>query len=279
MLRCAFIHEPGRPNMQNSMLLRIDHPLAIQARVVGALILRDLRTRFGRTIFGSMIIVAWPLTHLLFIMGALMFTRRIAPIGTDSAIYFGTGVLPYMLCLYPGRMIMLSVVQNKPLLGLPAVKTTDIILARCIVEVIAAFWVTAIFMLILYLFGIEVLPHRIDDAILAILSTVYLALAIGWLGAVMYAVVRFWLAIQIGCLILMYVSSGVVFVPTSLPEKFRNILWYNPLLHAVEWLRSSYYDGYGYGMLDRSYLLWSATVILFIALVLERGIRGRLLEE
>jgi capsular polysaccharide transport system permease protein len=260
-------------------MLRRDHPLIIQARVVYAIILRDMRTRYGRTFIGSLIIILWPLTHLLFIMGALMFSRSIVPMGTDSAVFFGTGVLPYMLCLYPGRMIMLSVVQNKPLLGLPTVKTTDIILARCIVEVVAAFWVAVIFMFILYLFGADVLPHRADEAILAILATCYLGFAIGWLGAVMYAVVRFWLAVQIGWLILMYVSSGVIIVPTSLPEKVRNILWYNPLLHAVEWLRSSYYDGYGYGMLDRSYLFWSATVILFIALVLERGIRGRLLEQ
>lgn len=253
--------------------------IAIQTRVVGALVLRDLRTRFGRTIFGSMIVVAWPLAHLCILMAAYLVARNVVPMGTDSAVFVGTGVLPYILCFYPGRMIMFAVLQNKSLLGLPVVKTPDIILARCIVEVIAAFWVTGIFSVALYLFGVDVIPHRIDDAMLAILATVYLGFAIGWLGAVMFAVVRAWLAVQIGWLIGMYLTCGVFFIPTNLPEKFRNILWYNPLLHAVEWLRSAYYDGYGYGMLSKSYLLGSATLILFIGLLVERAIRGRLLES
>lgn len=253
--------------------------IAIQTRVVGALVLRDMRTRFGRTFFGSLIIIAWPLTHLFILMAAFLLARNVIPIGTDSAVFIGTGVLPYILCFYPGRMIMFAVMQNKTLLELPAVKTPDIILARCIVEVIAAFWVTCLFAITLYLFGVDVIPHRLDDAILAILATVYLGLAIGWLGAVMYAAVRAWLMVQIGWLIGMYFTAGVFFIPTNLPEKFRNILWYNPLLHAVEWLRSTYYDGYGYGMLSKSYLLVSATLILFTALLVERTIRGRLLEH
>ena len=256
-----------------------DSSLAIQFRVVGAIVLRDLRTRFGRTAFGSLIFVAWPLTHLCFIMAAFLLARRTLPIGTDPAVFVGTGVLPYILCFYPARMIMFALFQNKPLLGLPAVKAPDIILSRCIVEVTAAFWVTALFFLGLYLFGVDVIPHRPNDAVLAILATVYLGFALGWLGAVMYAAVRAWIVVQIGWLLGMYFTSGVFFIPTALPERIRNILWYNPLLHAVEWLRSAYYDGYGYGMLSRTYLLVSATLILFAGLLIERAIRGRLLEH
>jgi capsular polysaccharide transport system permease protein len=266
-------------NRERFKMLARDNPIMIQARIVKAIVLRDLRTRFGRTFLGSMIIVAWPLSHLLFMICLFLVARNVIPIGTDSAVFFGTGILPYILCLYPVRWIMFSVVQNRALLGLPAVKTSDIILARCIVEIIAAFWVTCIFVLILFIFGVNALPHHANDAILAILATIYLAFAMGWTAAVMYALVRAWLAVQIGCLILMYFTSGVFFIPTNLPEKFKEILWYNPLLHSVEWLRSAYYEGYGYGMLSRSYLLWSATVILFIGLVIERAVRGRLMIE
>jgi capsular polysaccharide transport system permease protein len=256
-----------------------ENPLFIQARVVGALVLRDLRTRFGRTFIGSTIVVLWPLSHLGILMTAYLITRRVIPLGTDATVFVGTGVLPYILFLYPGRMIMLSVLQNKTLLGLPVVKSPDIILARSIVEVVAAFWVTAIFFLILYLCGVEVITHRIEDAILAILATVYLGFSNGWVGAVMYGIVRAWLAAQIGILIGLYLTSGVFFIPTNLPERLRDIIWYNPLLHAVEWLRSAYFDGYGYGMLSRSYLFFAASFILFVGLLLERALRGRLLEH
>lgn len=259
------------------MLLARDNPLVVQARVIWAITLRDLQSRFGRTLWGSLIIVGWPLSHLTLIVCIYLVTRRVIPYGTDSAVFFGTGVLPYILCFHPARWIMLSLFMNRPLLGLPAVKTSDIIIARCIVEIVSACWVTFIFLIALFIFGVNALPHHISDAILAILATLYLAIAIGWTAAVMYALVRVWIGVQIGVLLLMYVGSGVFFVPTNLPAKFRDILWYNPLLHSVEWLRSAYYDGYGYGMLSKSYLLGYATVLLFIGLVLERAVRGRLM--
>lgn len=253
--------------------------LVTQGRVLGALVRRDLRTRFGRTFFGSLIIIGWPLMHLIFLMGAYVVTRAIIPVGTDPVVFIGTGALPYILCFYPARWIMLAVFQNKTLLGLPAVRPTDIIVARAIVEVIAAFWVTAILFVVLYLFGLDVIPHHIDDALMAILATVYLGFAFGFLGSVLYALVRAWMVVQIGMLIVMYVTSGLFFVPSNLPEKLRNIIWYNPLMHAVEWLRSAYYEDYGHGMLSSNYLLWTATVMLFLGLVIERAVRGRLLQQ
>jgi capsular polysaccharide transport system permease protein len=176
-------------------------------------------------------------------------------------------------------MIMLAIITNRSLLGLPAVKPSDIIIARSIVDIVAAFWVVCIFLLIMNIFGVDIVPNSPFDAITAILATIYFAFAVGYLGAVMITLVRGWLMVQIGILILMYILSGTFFIPTNLPAMLRNILWYNPLLHAVEWLRSAYYVGYGYGMLDRSYLLGSATVNLFLGLLLERGVRGRLLHE
>jgi capsular polysaccharide transport system permease protein len=260
-------------------LFQGDNPLLVQARVIGALVLRDLRTRFGRTAYGSLIVVAWPLFHLFGLTTIFVLTRRTGLVGTDTAVFVGTGVLPYILCFYPARMIMLCVFQNKTLLGLPIVKTPDIIIARGIVEVVAAFWVTAIFFLIMYIFGVEVIPIHAEEAILAVLATVYLGFAMGFLGAVMYGMVRAWIAVQFGWLIVLYMTSGVFFLPTSLPERLRNILWFNPLVHSVEWLRSAYYEGYGYGMLSKPYLIGFATLIFFIGLLVERGVRGRLLEH
>jgi capsular polysaccharide transport system permease protein len=258
-------------------MLSKDHPLLIQARVIRAIVLRDLRTRFGQTFAGTAIIVLWPLSHLLMLILVWGATNHLVPIGTDPAIFFGTGALPYILYFYPARMIMFAIVQNRPLLGLPAVRTSDLIIARSIVDLISSFWVAVLFLMILTAFGVDALPQRHADAMAAILATIYFAFAVGYLGAVMYALVKAWVAAQILGSIVMFVTAGV-FVPTAaLPEKMRNLLWFNPLVHSVEWLRSAYYDGYGYGMLSKSYFLWTSTVILFVALALERGARGRLM--
>ncbi|HWL05935.1 MAG TPA: ABC transporter permease [Xanthobacteraceae bacterium] len=252
--------------------------LTVQQRVIGALVLRDLRTRFGRTIFGAIIIVAWPLSHLITLTIVYSFVRKLIPIGTDVTVFIATGVIPYILCLYPSRMIMLSLQSNKQLLAFPIIKSVDIIAARAVVEIVAAFWVVAIYLLMLTLLDFPVWPQRPEDAVAAVLATIYLAFALGMLSALMYALMRVWIGVHILIVILMYISSGLFFVPSSLPQRLQDVLWFNPMLHAVEWLRSAYYDGYGYGLLDKGYLLGFATAVLFIAMLLERLVRGRYLQ-
>jgi len=260
------------------MSASLSEALKVQGRVIGALMLRDMRTRFGRTFMGYVIIVGWPLAHLLVLMAIFLATRRVAPVGTSVPVFLGTGVLPYILCLYPGRMIMLCLVQNQPLLLFPIVKTTDVILARGLLEILTACWVTVIFALLLYICGVDIAPIHYHEAIQAILATMYLAFAIGFIGAVLYKLVRAWLGVQIGFLILLYITAGVFFIPTNVPEDLQFYLWFNPLLHCVEWLRSAYYDGYGYGMLSQGYLISFSTLLLAIGLVIERFVRGRLLQ-
>jgi capsular polysaccharide transport system permease protein len=277
MLRATGSSGPKKDGM---ILKSLEGPLAAQNRVIGALVLRDLRTRFGRTFVGFLIIIGWPLTHLLVLMVIYYSARQFTPaVGSDPALFLGTGILPYILFCYPARMIMYSLHPNKSLLAFPIIKPDDIIFARCIVEVITAFWVTAIFTFMLFLFGVDVMPVHTEDALGAIFATIFLGVAVGWFGAVMFALFRAWVAFQVIGIIVMYFTAGVFIPPTSLPEKIRELMWYNPLLHSVEWLRSAYYEGYGYGMLDQRYLLGYALVTFVAALAIGRGIRGRLLMQ
>ncbi|MBN9049915.1 MAG: ABC transporter permease [Rhizobiales bacterium] len=266
-------------NYRDSGTLGHASPLRVQVRVIGALILRDMRTRFGRKITGWIIMVMWPLSHLLFLMIGYLIAHRIAPVGTNVTVFIGTGVLPYILCLYPARMIMLCLVQNQPLLLFPPVTAVDVIIARSILEIVNAFWVVALFCLTLFVLDIDFLPMRYGDAILAILATIYLGFAIGFISAILLKLVRAWLPIQIVLLILAYIVSGAIVPITSVPEQIRQWLWFNPLVHSVEWLRGAYYDAYGEGVLSRGYLIGYATMLIFIGLVMERAIRGRLLES
>jgi len=255
-----------------------DGVLAIQSRVLGALVLRQLRTRFGRTIFGPILLIVWPLSHALLLLIIFAFIRKAMSFGTDPAIFFATGVLPYILFLYPMRQIMqFSIGANRPLVSIPVIKPLDVLAAQAIVYIIISFWVAVLFMFILYLFGADVMPRRLDEAICAFLATIYLGVAIGCLGGVMFAISKVWIAIQILGGIVMYVLSGALWPPGHYPKQVIAIIWYNPLFHCVEWVRSAYYDDYGYGLLDRGYLLGFATVVLLVTLLLERGLRGYLL--
>jgi capsular polysaccharide transport system permease protein len=239
-----------------------------------------MRTRFGRTFFGYVFMVALPLSHLLFLMIMFLFVRaQLALMGTDAAVFWATGLLPYILCLYPSRMIMVCLAQNRPLMYFPIVKSFDIILARGLLEVCTAFWVTLIFGSILLLFRVDILPIHTFEALSAVLGTVFLGFSLGWIAAVMYKLTHTWVIVNVLLLLAMYLTAGIFFLPASLPLAAQNVIWFNPLLHAVEWLRSAYYEGYGDGLLSRQYLFLSSTVLLFIGVLLERLARGKLLQQ
>lgn len=250
----------------------------IQRRVIAALILRDMRTRFGNSLFGFILIVALPLSHLLILMLVYLALRgRIPLLGTNATVFWGTAVLPYILCVYPARMTATSLSQNRPLLTYPIVKSIDVIAARGVLEVLVAFWVAGIFCLVLILCGVDIMPNNIFDAIAAMLATICLGFSVGCLSAVLVALVPAWSIIQMALLLIMYFTSGVFFLPSALPERLQYWVSFNPLMHSVEWLRSAYYEGHGYGLLDRGYIFSFSTILIFAALVIERFARGKVM--
>jgi capsular polysaccharide transport system permease protein len=263
---------------QPGSVIAHESAISVQLRVIYALVLRDTRTRFGRSFGGYVLIVLWPFTHAMFLMSGYYIVHKVAPIGTEVSVFVGTGVLPYIICVHPARTMMLCIVQNQFLMNFPIVKAADVIIARGVLEIINAFWVVFLLCAVMYIAGIDFLPQRPEEAILAILASIYLGFSMGFTAAIFYKLVRFWLGIQIGILILMYIGSGAFILPSMLPAIVRDIIWFNPMFHAVEWLRSAYYEGYGQGMLSKEYLLAYATVTLFFGLLAERGVRGKLME-
>jgi len=251
--------------------------IAVQLRIIRALVLRDMRARFGAGFVSYVVAIGIPLIHLLGLMVVPLIADQIAPIGTDYGLFAATGVLPYILCLYPARMTMLCLVDSGPLLSFPAVKPLDVIWARALLETVMAVTVTLIFIFCLRLADIEVMPHDAAQATAAILSTIYLGLGMGFVGAILFKLFRAWMFGQLLIVIVMYLTSSAFVLPRMLPPEVREVIWFNPLLHSVEWLRLAYYEGYGEDLLSRTYLLGFATVLFALGMLFERLLRGRLI--
>jgi capsular polysaccharide transport system permease protein len=245
--------------------------------VVSALILRDMRTRFGRSHLGYILVVAWPLVHLGAIVIIMTSANRVVPLGNEPAVFISTGVLPYVLCLYPARMMGFSIEHGRSLFMFPVVRVFDVLVARAIVEILTSFLVVLIYMSVMTLLGIDIVPARPDIWAASVICIIYFAISLGYLNMILYSISKMWQVFFILLMIVSYMTSGVFVLPSSYSEEMRAILWFNPLLHFVEWLRSSYYEGYGDDMLSRSYVFFSASVNLLIGLAGERFLRGKLL--
>ncbi|MDB5513139.1 MAG: kpsM [Enterovirga sp.] len=247
-----------------------DPATAVQLRVLGALLLRDVKTRFGGKAANYLIAIGWPLVHMAVLLTIYTFMGRSAPVGNSTPLFFATGLLPYMTFQYPSRQMMLGPMMNGPLLSFPVVNFMDLVLARAILEFITACAVILLFAFILFSFGVDITPRYPAEAVSALAAALFLALSVGVVNTVINRFLKIWFIAYILVMILLYIASGIVFLPEAVPEKYRDILVWNPGLQVVEWFRSAYYEGYGKLTLDKTYVIVFSLVALAIGLTAER---------
>lgn len=250
----------------------------VQLRVLRALMLRDIKTRFFGSAWGYLVSLAWPLSHILAVLLINIATGRLPPYGESAALWFATGIIPFMAFSYMSRFIMLGIVFNRPLLIFPIVKILDVLIARAIVEVLSAGAVILILCTIFFFFGVDFVPARPVVAFYALCSAFLLGVGAGVINAIIAQAMPMWATGYNLFMIVLWILSGVMFVPDNLPTQLRIPLTYNPVLHSVGWFREAYYDGYGALSVDKTYVVGYGVVCLFIGLAIERLVRGRLLQ-
>jgi capsular polysaccharide transport system permease protein len=247
--------------------------LVQKKNVMGAVILRDMRTRFFDHGLGFLVVILWPLAHLLVLISIYSLIGRASPYGDSLILFFATGLVPTLSFMYVSRMMVLSIVQNRPMLSFPAIHISDILFGRAVLEILGSFLMSATVLLIFWMWGEEIEPYRIADAVGALCATLFFAIGMGLLFGLIAALNP---AVALGytlLVVLVYLLSGTLFVPANLPEQIKDVLAWNPVLHGVEWMRTAYFLDYPTSVLSRSYLVISAAFVTLLALVCERYLR------
>jgi len=248
-----------------------------QRRVLFALMLRNIRTRFFGNGLGYLIAIAWPLSHILIIVAIYSVAGRAPPYGDSTALFIATGVVPFQIFSYLARFMMIAVMRNRPLLAFPEVKVLDVLLATALLEILAAACVTIVLIIIAWFVGIDIMPRDTVQAACAFGAAILLGLGFGLFNGVIALAIPGWFTGYALISICLWVTAGILFVPDALPSGLREILAYQPVLQVVEWTRSAYYEGYGGLVLDRPYVIGYACATIFLGLLLERAMRGHLL--
>lgn len=248
-------------------------------RVVYAVMLQDMRTRFaGGGYLGFLVSIGWPLAHLVFLVVVRALVSVIAPAGDSPAIFYGTGILPYILCFYPGRMMNIVMLQNRAMLVLPEIAPMNLIIARALLEILIALIVTLIFFCGAALYGIDFMPNDPIVAAEAIAVAIYLGIGIGVFNVVFGTLVgQFYQVAYLLIMLGLLTASGAYIPLIYAPDRFKRWLEWNPLYHVVNWLRSAYYVDNTMIEVDRLYLIGGASIFLALGLLGERLLRGKLL--
>ena len=244
--------------------------------VIRALILRDIKARFMGSAWGYLISIGWPLSHIVALLIFHSAFGRMQPYGDSAAVWYSTGIVPFMAFSYTLRFVVLGLLQNAPLLCFPAVKVTDIIFARAIVEVLSIAIVFTILVIFFELTGSRFIPQRPLLAFYALFLSFSLGLAFGIIFAGLAKISPAWNVISILFVMSLWTASGIFFVPVHFPSIIVDSLYLNPLMHVIDLFRSAYFDGFSEDRASWRYVVQWTLWSLFFALSVERILRGRM---
>lgn len=239
--------------------------------VLHALMLRDMRTRFGGSLWGYGVIVLWPCVHIFLLIAIYTFQKLPVPVGDSRPLFFASGAVPVLIFQYISREVMKAVISNRPLTYYPQVKLFDVIFARILVEIVTGFLGLIVVFSILIGMGIDPRPSEPFTAVCGYLAAIVLGIGVGTINVAIISFFPGWMIGYSLFSIIMYISSGVMFLPSFMPEQIYYWMKFNPAIQIVEWVRSAYYPTLSLHI-DYAYVLLFALTCVTLGLLLVKHV-------
>ena len=249
--------------------------LIMQARVLGALVLRETRATFGTSQLGYLWAILTPAAGVTVLASVFAAAGRHPPFGGSMALFFGTGLLTLEFFTKLSTSLMTTFNANKALLTYPLIKETDALCARLILISATYVLIMLIFYSGLILMGLAEPPHHPERLICAIGAVAMLGFGFGVINAVILSQWDSWQYVYSIITRPLFIVSGIFFIPSRLPPRAGDVLRWNPVLHLVEWVRTGYYSNYDSAVLNRTYVISFALVLILLGLAGERLTRKK----
>jgi capsular polysaccharide transport system permease protein len=242
--------------------------VAIQLRVIGALLMREIITRYGRANLGFLWLFVEP---MLFTLGitALWTALSLHKTSTLPIVAFAvTGYSTVLLWRNCAMRCAMAIPPNVGLLYHRNVRVLDLLIARITLECAGA--TTSFFLLSCVWISLGWMDAPSD---LALVLAGWLLLA--WFGAGLAVIVgsltaysevveKLWHPISY----FLFPISGAVFMVDWLPRPLRELALWVPMVNAVELIRDGFFGPVVRTHYDVEYLFLSCMVTTLVGLVL-----------
>lgn len=248
-------------------------------RAIGALVLREMSTRYGRTPGGYAWAVLEPLGMIIILSFAFSLLAKTPTLGTSFLLFKATGFLILQIFTVLGGQVGNSLNFSRPLLRYPRVTWGDAILARFLLNTLVVITVT-----ILILSGI-VIYDQVDLMLDwgAAFASVGLAAALGFgVGSLnCFLFMRFPVWSQMWAILTrpLFLISGVIILYEDMPPLAQTVLWYNPVLHLTGLMRAAFYPMYRPDYISIQFVMLTILIPMVFGLLLLRRYHRELLNR
>jgi len=213
-------------------------------RVLAALVIREMITRYGRSWGGYVWAVLEPIGIIVILSLAFSQIVRAPAIGSSFVLFYATGYIPFHFFLETSLNTGLSVSVNKALLQLPMVTALDVLLSRFLLSVLTLILVACVIFGGMLLIVEDQVDLAFDHLLLSGAAGLMLGLGVGAMNAVVFEFFPPWRQIWGIVSRPLFIISGIFFTFDELPRAIRDILWWNPLIHVVGEARRGFYPAY-----------------------------------
>jgi capsular polysaccharide transport system permease protein len=246
--------------------LTFGQQLRIQGRVIWALTMREVITRFGREGIGAFWLLAEP---AMFIVGVTIIFSYIDNLGTYSVAEYMAVSYPTLLLWRNGTGRVTKCLEvNRALLHHQPIRPIDIIYSRILLEFTGAAGAFIVLYVIFVQLGICRWPADLLTMCLGYFLVVAFSFAFVMIMAALAELSDTIERISHIVLYLMLPFTGV-FIPLFLvPPQYRQPLLYFPLIDAVEYFHHGYYGSRLPTYYDLNYTIFAITGMLLLGYAL-----------
>jgi capsular polysaccharide transport system permease protein len=244
--------------------------LSIQYRVLHALLMREIITRFGRENLGVLWLAAEPMLFTLGVTTLWMVTGLHHGSPIPIVAFAVTGYSSVLMWRNSASRAGSAVQQNKSLLFHRNVQIIDVIMTRIALEIGGA---TASFIVLSLLFiFVGWMPVPIDPLevifgwVMLAWFGMSLAILIGAASAFSEIVERLWQPAAY----LLFPLSGAAFMVDWLPVGMQKVVLLLPMVHGTEMLREGYFGNVVLTHYDVGYMASCCLALSLVALYVVR---------
>lgn len=213
----------------------------IQRRVIWALLLREILTRYGRHNIGFLWLFVEPMLFTTGVTALWTATKAVHGSSLPIVAFAVTGYSSVLLWRNMPARCILAIEPNYGLLYHRNVRPIDIYFARLLLEAAGAGISFVVLVLFFHFVGWLDLPEDMLEVVAAWLMLAWmgmgLAFFIGALSEFSEMVEKLWHPTQY----LLFPLSGAAFLVDALPIQAQHYVLLLPMVHGVEMLREGYF--------------------------------------
>lgn len=260
------------PSLSENRPVSLPPPKYQTARVILALMLREMGSTYGKSPGGYLWAILSPLGTIVMMSIAFSLLVRSPALGKSFILFYATGFLPFTMFSTVSAKIGRAIRYSKPLLVYPRVTWIDSVIARFSLNVITecvvfCLIIAGIFVIADIHTSIEIVPIIAGLSMMASMG-----LGVGLFNCLLTGYFPIWGRVWEIISRPIMIASGIFFLPDDLSGPTRDILWWNPLVHGISSVREGFYPTYHSHFSTLSYGTFLSMILIAISLVfLRRG--------